>query len=42
VIGVTLSRNSLAEVEAMKQILGMVIDEERLRERQKEQQMKLG
>lgn len=41
-IGVTLSRNSLAEVEAMTQILGMVIDEERLRERQKEQQMKLG
>ena len=34
--------DNLAEVEATEQILAMIIDEEQLRKRQTEQQMKLG
>ena len=34
--------DNLAEVEATQQILAMIIDEEQLRKRQTEQQMKLG
>jgi hypothetical protein len=34
--------DNLAEVEAMQQICAMIIDEELLRKRQTDQQMKLG
>ncbi len=41
-VNMRIVEDNLAEVEAMQQILVMIIDEEQLRKRQTDQQMKLG